>query len=138
MTSSETKSHWDDVLKVSGELTGAVERAVIATGGDFGSLFYAVRLELADDYSFLDPFSNRFEYSNSLVTFTDGMPAGYVTGLSEALRRVVDRAASGERARRVRERVALELSVIARNQQELMQHGGFGDELDRIAGTKVI
>ena len=126
-----------EILKVSGELIGSVERAL--AGADFDSLFRATRLELADDYTFLDPLSNGFDYANSVVNLpTESLPNSYVAGLSEALRRVVDKAATGERARRVRERVALELALLARRRKTLWIRSGFYAHFDRIAGTKVI
>lgn len=134
----------EDLAAIGGALIGAVERAVVGTGADFGGLFRAVRLELADDYLFLDPFAldpstGRFEYSSSLVTVSPELPSGtYVAGISEALRRVVDRVATGDRARRIRERVGLELALVARKQGPALIRSGFRTELDRIAGTKVI
>lgn len=134
----EERVDWGDVVKASGELIGAVERALTGTGADFASLFRAARLDLADDYTFLDPISERFQYSNSMVTVTDELPVNsYVTGLSEALRRVVDKVATGDRARRVRERVALDLALVARRRDEVLQRSGFREQLDWIAGTKV-
>lgn len=130
---------WNAVVKASGELIGGVERALTSVDADFGSLFGAARLELADDYTFLDPMSDGFTYSNSVVTLTGELPANsYVAGLSEALRRVIDRVAAGDRARRVRERVALELFSVARKRKEILARSGFRAQLDRIAGTKVI
>ena len=83
--------------------------------------------------------SGEFTYANSVVTLTVEIPAGsYASGLSEALRRVVDRVATGDRARRVRERVALELFSVARKRNEILARSGFLSQLDRIAGTKVI
>jgi hypothetical protein len=128
---------WGALVKATGELIGAVERAL--TGADFASLFNTARLELADDYTFLDPMSDGFTYSNSVVTLNGEVPANsYVAGLSEALRRVVDRVATGDRTRRVRERVALELFSVARKRNEILACSGFLSQLDRIAGTKVI
>jgi len=130
---------WHDVVKVSGELIGGVERALNGANSDFASLFRAARLELADDYMFLDPTSGGFEYSNSVATAREEWPlSAYVAGLSEALRRVVDKAATGDRARRVRERVALDLSLVARKRREVLKRSGLQAQLDRIAGTKVI
>jgi len=130
---------WDAVVKLSGELVGAVERAVIGAGADFGSLLNAARLELADDYTFLDPMSGDFSYAKSTVVLTGDVPAGaYAIGLSEALRRVVDGVATGDRARRVRERVALEMFSVARKRKEILSRSGFLTQLDRIAGTKVL
>ena len=130
---------WRALVKASGELVGGVERALTSVDADFGSLFRVARIELADDYTFLDPMSDGFTYSNSVVTLTGEPPANsYVAGLSEALRRVVDRVATGDRARRVRERVALELFSVARKRNEILARSGFRAQLDQIAGTKVI
>jgi len=135
----ETEGQKSLTISLGGELIGAVERGINATGEDFGSLFYAVRLELADDYGYLDPLSNALTYSNGTVSLTHDVPENhYVSGLSEALRRTVDRVASGDRARRVRERIALELLGVARKRREAIEHSRFALQLDRIAGTKVI
>ncbi|HLR07126.1 MAG TPA: hypothetical protein VK117_15025 [Pyrinomonadaceae bacterium] len=138
-TEAEEMVEWHDVVKVSGELIGGVERALNGANSDFSSLFRAARLELADDYTFLDPTSGGLEYSNSVATMRQELPiSSYVAGLSEALRRIVDKTATGDRARRVRERVALDLSLVARKRREVMKRSGFQAQLDRIAGTKVI
>jgi hypothetical protein len=134
---------WSAIVKASGELIGGVERALTGPGADFTSLFKAACLELADDYTFLDPMTGEFRYANSVVTLTGAAtgaaPNGpYVVGISEALRRVVDRVATGDNARRVRERVALELFSVARQRKEILARSGFLPQLDRIAGTKVI
>src|SRR5712692_7323124 len=138
-TAAEEMVEWPDVVKVSGELIGSVERALNGTNSDFTTLFRATRLELADDYTFLDPTSGSLEYSSSVATVREELPvSAYVAGLSEALRRVVDKSATGDRARRVRERVALDLSLVARKRREVLKRSGFQAQLDRIAGTKVI
>jgi hypothetical protein len=133
------ETEWAAVVKASGELVGAVERALTSANADFASLFRAARIELADDYTFLDPMSDEFAYANSVVTLTGELPANsYVAGLSEALRRVVARVATGDRARRVRELVALELFSVTRKRNEILTRSGFQAQLDRIAGTKVV
>jgi hypothetical protein len=130
---------WAAIVKASGELVGGVERALSGPGADFNSIFDGARLELADDYTFLDPMSGEFTYSDSVVTLGSELPVGsYVIGLSETLRRVVDAVAIGDRARRVRERVALELVSVARKRREILERSGFLSQLDRIAGTKVL
>ena len=130
---------WSEVVQASGEVIGAVERALTGAGADFDSLFRATRLALADDYTFLDPMSAGFDYSNSVAKLSAQWPSNsYVIGISEALRRVVDKVATGDRARRVRERVALDLALLARKRNEALTRTGFRAQLDRIAGTKVL
>jgi hypothetical protein len=129
---------WPAILATTGELIAAIERGLNATGGNFDSLFGGTRLELADDYSFLDPMARKFNYENGVASLGAQLSVNvFVSGLSEALRRTVDRAAVGDRARRVRERVAIEMLSIARKRSEVMERSGFGPQLDRIAGTRV-
>jgi hypothetical protein len=134
----EAKS-WPDLVSLSGELIATIERAALSTGADFHGLFRAVRLSLADDYSFLDPATARFEYGNGAAHLRAAIPENaYVSGVSEALRRVVDKISMGPRGKSVRERVALELAVLARRRLTQLAEFKFTQHLDRIAGTRVL
>jgi hypothetical protein len=137
--SSGEEPDWQELLRTSAELIAAVERATRSVGANFELLFGRARLELADDYSFLDPNAGRFEYvDNEIELHTRPGERAFVSGLCETLRRVVERAASGGRATGVRERVALELAVLARRRQRQLRQFGIVPQLDRIAGTRVI
>ena len=134
-----SEGEWSETMRVSGELIAGVERAATSLGADFTSLFRETRISLADDYAFLDPITGQMRYEDSSVTMNgDSQPQGYVAGVSEALRRVIDQIATGERERRTRERVALELARVARKHSEALVRSGFTEQLDRIAATKVI
>jgi hypothetical protein len=129
---------WSAILLTAGELISAVERAVKASGENFSSLLAATRLELADDYSFLDPIVNAFDYENGVATLTREIPVRvFVAAISETLRRIVNRVAVADRARRVRERVALEMLTVVRARADVLDRSGFQSQLDRIAGTRV-
>jgi len=134
-----TTADWSETNQLSGELIAAVEGAAMSMGVNFDSLFHESRVALADDYSFLDPLSGSLQYANSTVTMNgESAPAGYVAGISEALRRVVDQFATGDRERRTRERIALELARVVRKNNDAMARSEFREQLDRIAGTKVL
>ena len=136
---STSGSEPDQTIKLSGELIGAVEQAATSQGVNFAALFQQARVALGDDYTFLDPMSGSLDYHNSSVTIKGGnLPQGFVAGVSETLRRVVEQLATGDRARRTRERVALELARVARKNREAIAASEFKEQLDRIAGTKVI
>jgi hypothetical protein len=136
---SEEERDWFELMRLSGELIATVERAALSAGADFKGIFRAVRLEMADDYSFLDPAAGRFEYSNGMIQLR-GQPnvSAYVSSVSEAMRRVVNRMATGPRRASLRERVALELAVLARRRQSQLAKFKFTPQLDRIAGTRVL
>ena len=130
---------WPAILSVTGELIAAIERGINAAGGDFASLFSAVRLELADDYVFLDPIAQTFRYSEGVASLKQEPDVSvFVTGLSEALRRTINLVAVGDRARRARERIALEMLPVARRRTDVLERSGLRAQLDRIAGTVVM
>ncbi|MBA2732819.1 MAG: hypothetical protein H0U54_07985 [Acidobacteria bacterium] len=130
---------WHDLVRLSGELIATVERGALSAGADFASLFRTVSLSLADDYSFLDPGTGRFEYGNGTAQLRAKPSAhAFVSGISEALRGVVNKISTGPRAKSVRERVALDLAVLARRQQSKLAKFKFTPQLDRIAGTRVL
>jgi hypothetical protein len=127
------------LISLGGELIQAVERGVNACGEDFAAIFNLARLELSDDYSFLDPMTRELNYADGVASVAGQVTeTSFVTGLSEVLRRVVDKVAVGDRKRRLRERIALELLGVARKRKEALEHSGFRVRLDQIAGTKVI
>ncbi|MCA1816559.1 MAG: hypothetical protein LC746_09170 [Acidobacteria bacterium] len=128
-----------NVLQLSGEVIAAVERAVVATtGGEFASHFRAARSELADDYPFLASLASCVEYVNgeprlARATRTEE----FVAGVSDALRRVVERAAAGEGgARGVRREVARELAALEERRPRALARFGFAPRLEHIAGIR--
>ena len=130
---------WHDLMRLSGELIATVERAALSTGADFTSLLRTVCLGLADDYSFLDPGTGHFEYGNGTAQLRAKPSAhAFVSGISDALRAVVNKISAGPRARSVRGRVALELAILARRRQSQLAKFKFTPQLDRIAGTRVL
>lgn len=136
---SDEEVEWQELLRTSADLIACVERAARSTGANFDAMFRAARLELADDFPFLDPNSLSFEYANNEVELRASPNArAFVSGICETLRRVVERLAAGNRAASLRERVALELAVVARRRSRQLTAFGIMSQLDRIAGTRVI
>lgn len=130
---------WDSLLRLSAEIIASVERAALAVGVDFNAAFSAARLEVADDFSFLDPSNARFEYADGEVRLHAGPTAKvYIAGIGAGMRRTVERLTAGERSGSVRERIALQLAVLARRRQAEITRLRLMSLLDRIAGTKVL
>ncbi|HVF51205.1 MAG TPA: hypothetical protein VNA19_14020 [Pyrinomonadaceae bacterium] len=136
---SEEEAEQRELLEVSGELLGAVERAAAVAGGDFASALHRARIGLADDYPFLDPVQRRFEYRAGTVRLQGKVSTGlYVSGVSEALRRAVEHIATeGERIG-IRRDVARELSTLKRRRQTALARFKFTTQLERIAGMKLL
>ena len=137
---SPNEHEWRELLRLSGELIAAVERASQSVSSDFESLFRGARLELSDDYPFLDPLTECFEYVSGGVLRFHARPGpdSFVASVCECLHRVVTKLARGERGGRFRERVALELAVLARRKQSQLTRFKLMPQFNRIAGTRVL
>ena len=130
-------SEWHRLLTSSGALIGALERAIESTGKAFDDVFRHARMSLGDDYPFLDPTLNDFEYDRGRVDLRSNTAMNsYVSGLCECLRQAVNQAAGNRINERFRERVAVEIASLARTQPEAL--AAFAPYLDRIAGTRVL
>ncbi len=128
---------WADLLEAGGKLIGAVERAVTHMGADFTAAFRAARLELGDDYPFLDPTLDGMDYRDKMITLkAQPAPRTFVTALAECLRRVINKLAIGNDGKRFRETVAIELAVAARMRANGLSQ--FTEKLSLIAGTQVL
>jgi hypothetical protein len=131
----EEEIGWEGLLASSGELLAAVERAALVESANFSAQLQAVRIQLGDDYPFLDPTVGEFQYEQGQVRLNSRPAvATYVTSLVECLRRITNHLAAGAHGDRFRERVAAELALAARREAV----PGFVHYLDRIAGTRVI
>lgn len=132
-----------DLLRITGEVIAAVERAVVNVGGgDFTAAFHQARLSAADDYPFLDPSTGRFHYSGGFVRVSTPLNFdAFVAGVSEALRRVVERIAADnrrsggkDRAAVVQAGVARELAILKQQRSAALTSFDFSSHLERIAG----
>jgi len=133
------EEEWRDLLRVGGDLIATVERACLGAGADFSAIFREISFELSDDYPFLDPSVSGFDYSHGGIEITGRLNKNAILGgIVEVLRRTVNRVAAGSRERSVRERVALELAVLARRRESALARFQLLQQLDRIAGTRVV
>jgi hypothetical protein len=123
-----------DVVAASAEVINSVRRAVESMGVSFTEHFRFARIDIGDDYPFLDPTVGGFDYEDSKVNL-QAVPGDsvYIQGITEALKRVVDRVARDQGGDQIREAVARELTTAASNGL-----GQFARQLDRIAGTRIV
>ena len=133
----EAEADLSNLIAACSAVISAVERAVESAGVSFAELFYLARVDIGDDYPFLDPTVGGFEYTKSTVNLqTKLAPSTYVQGVTESLKRVVNRVAPTKEEASFRERVAIELAMAVGHLPDGLDL--FMAQLDRIAGTRVI
>jgi hypothetical protein len=121
----EAETDLSNLIAASSEVISAVERSFETSGVSFEELFYLARVEIGDDYPFLDPTVGGFEYTNSKVNLQTNLgPSTYVQGVT------------AKEEASFRERVAVELAMAVRQLPNGLDL--FMAQLDRIAGTRVI
>jgi hypothetical protein len=136
-TESVVQPELSEVIAASAEVIAAVERAVESPGIKFDELFYLARVEIGDDYPFLDPTVGGFEYAQGKVNLeAKPAPGTFAQGVTESLKRVVNRVALSKEESSFRERVAVELALAVRQLPNGL--GPFMNQLDKIAGTRVV
>ena len=128
------------VIQLTGELIQAVEQGITNAEADFTTAFHVARLRLTGDYPFLDPSESHFSYRDGTAhVSTQISPDNLLLGVSEALRRTVDRAAasSPDGGGSVRGHVARELAALAERRREGLASLKWTSHLERIAGRSM-
>jgi hypothetical protein len=129
-----------NVLQLSGELIASVERALVAAGGgEFAARFREARGVLKEQYPFLSSLSSCVEGEGGESRLARGADAAqFVSGVCEALRRVVESAAAeGDGgSRSVRREVARELAALGERRPRALARFNFTPHLERIAGIR--
>lgn len=116
-----------ELATATSEVIAAVERAATIVGADFNAAFHSARVELGDDYPFIDPTSGTFEYEAGVAKLDATTPeTTVVKGVSGVLKKVVETIAASTDGVRFRELVATELGAA--------NSGAFASQLDRISG----
>ena len=83
---------WQMLLKLMVELLLVVDRSLAEESLDFTAAFQKVCAEIADDYPFLNPSEEIFEYSDGKIRMTEKINAKiFVASITEALRKILYR-----------------------------------------------
>ncbi|HYE72460.1 MAG TPA: hypothetical protein VEF04_03980 [Blastocatellia bacterium] len=123
------------------ELTGllsavvaAVERGmtVAGRGSSFPTALRAGLLAVTERYPFLDPFAAEFEYHDHEIVFVgSAQPNEFVSGLTEALRQMVEDLIYSSNGR-VRDYIAEELRKVEREREADMRRFNLGNLTEQI------
>ena len=127
-----------NVLQLGGELIGSVERAIsAAAGGEFAADFREARSELSDRFPFLASLAACVEETDDEARLARTVAVeDFVVGVCEALRLVVERAASRDGGGGVRREVARELAALEEKRPRALTRFRFTQQLERIAGLR--
>jgi len=111
------------LLEVWGEIINSVEKVSDGSskGGHFLKVFKDTQIEKADDYPFLNPFDNVFEYEDGQVSFHGESVTNLSRGLSECLGTAVNKLATESPEANLSSLIRTELAPVIEKHSEIIK-----------------
>jgi hypothetical protein len=89
-----TPEDWQTLLNLTAELLDTIDKSLAGANLDFTSAFEKVRVELSNDYPFLNPANEIFDYKNGKIVVRKQLNAQlFAASINEALRRIMGKLA---------------------------------------------
>lgn len=127
---------WQTLLGLTGELLSTIDKALAEANLDFKLAFAKVRSEISDDYPFLKPSGNIFEYdSGKVVMHTQVNSKVFVTSINESLKRIFDRLGTNPKFAEVYRNTVQKTLALIHHRQSFYNQFGFTPQLKRILGA---
>lgn len=83
---------WQTLLKLTVEILEVVDNSLSTHDLDFAAAFRKARTEIADDYPFMNPSSNIFDYQDGRIRMTDQVNhTVFIRSIVESLKRILVR-----------------------------------------------
>ncbi len=83
---------WTTLLKLTVELVGVIDRSLANHGLNFAAAFRKARTEISDDFPFMNPSAQIFDYENGRITMTKQVNETiFVASIIESVKRIFDR-----------------------------------------------
>lgn len=134
MRTSQGGNEMRELTGLMSVIVAAVERGmtVAGRGSSFPTALRAGLLAVTERYPFLDPFAAEFEYHDHEIVFVgSAQPAEFATGLTEALRQMVEDLIYSSNGR-VRDYIAEELRKVERERESDIRRFNLGNLTERI------
>lgn len=130
----KTGGEMRDLMTLMSRVVAAVEKGMTAAGrgSSFPTALRAGLLAVTERYPFLDPFAAEFEYQDKEIVFVGtAQPSEFATGLSEALRQMVEDLIYSSNGR-VRDYIAEELRKVERENANEIRQFNLGNLTEKI------
>jgi len=83
---------WQTLLNLTAELLDTIDKSLAEANLEFTSAFEKARIELSNDYPFLNPANEIFEYKDGKIIVRKQLNAKlFAASINEALRRILDK-----------------------------------------------
>jgi len=126
---------WQTLLKLTVEILIVIDKSLAQSNLDFSAAFRKARAEIADDYPFLNPDSEKFDYQQGKVKMTEKMnPKIFIASITEAVRRILNKLEANPKFESTHKRTVQTLSNLYTKRKPLHDKFGITQQLKRVLG----
>ena len=127
---------WQKLMKLTVELLAVIDRSLAIAKLDFAAAFAKARTEISDDYPFLAPDSEMFDYSNGKIEMTEQINAKiFISGIVEALKRILDKLAIYPKFKEVHHQTLKRLQIIMKKREPFYKQLSITGQLNRLLSS---
>ena len=124
---------WELVLKAMVELLRVIDRSLAEANLSFEAEFQKVCAEISGDYTFLNPASEVFRYSNGNIRMNEPMNANmFISGIAEAMRRILKKLAKSRKYAETYNLTSQRLRTVIDDRAHVYQKFGVATQIRRI------
>lgn len=124
---------WEELIGVTAALLGTTDDILRSAHLGFPDAFNKARVEVSNEFPFLHTGKNIFLYADGKVILKEEIPPNlFVAGISECLRRILNKLVSNPKFFAVYKRVTQQILILVRRQQPQFDKFGYTRQLERI------
>ena len=124
---------WEELIGVTAALLGTTDDILRSAHLGFPDAFNKARVEVSNEFPFLHTGKNIFLYADGKVILKEEIPPNlFVAGISECLRRILNKLVSNPKFFAVYKRVTQQILILVRQQQPQFDKFGYTRQLERI------
>lgn len=126
---------WQTLLKLTVELLTVVDKSLAQAKLNFTAAFGKSRMEIAEDYPFLNPELNIFDYKNGKIKMTEQINSNVFTiSIMEALRRILEKLSDNPKFTEVHRRTVQNIIALMNKRKTHYDKFSITAKLERILG----
>lgn len=127
---------WQTLLDLTGELLKTIDDGLAKANLVFSSAFEKARIEISDDYPFLNPISGVFTYKNGRILMEEQVNAAqFSAGINETLKRILGKLGQISKFADVYRSIVQEILALIRARKSLYDKFSITPQLEKTLGA---
>ena len=127
---------WQTILNLMVELLKVTDKSFAVANINFNAAFTKVRSEVSDDYPFLSPNLDEFDYVNGKIVMTKQMNGKiFIAGIMESLCRVFEKLSLNSKYSKIHAATLKRISVVAKKRAAFYNKFSITPQIKRILSS---